>query len=308
MAVISVIMPCLNAEKYIARGIGSVLGQTYGDFELIVVDNGSTDGTRRIPENFNDGRLRVINEPRKGVSRARNRGLTEATGEFVAFLDADDTWREDCLEKLHSALEENSEAVLAYCGWQKVGLPGPQGEPYIPPDYESEGKLEILLRCCPWPIHAVLVRRSALGEARQLFDESLTHAEDYAIWLRVATRRPIVRVPEVMAFYHFHDEGQASDNAVQSAISERKVKREFLTKHPEVSSRFERNEVKELVDRRLLNQGLNFYWGNNIRSAREIFRAGLLGKFGLKVDLKYILLSYLPYCVHVKIVKYFSDR
>ena len=118
---ISIIMPCLNSERHIRTAIDSVLAQTFGDFELIVVDNGSTDRTPEILAAVNDSRLSVFIMPERGVSLARNLGLHKARGTFIAFLDSDDTWSAEFLEKMHTALASDPKAVLAYCGWQNLG-------------------------------------------------------------------------------------------------------------------------------------------------------------------------------------------
>ncbi|MBI4698013.1 MAG: glycosyltransferase family 2 protein, partial [Nitrospirae bacterium] len=153
---ISIIMPCFNAERFISGSVASALGQTHKDIELIVVNDGSADRSLQILQGISDPRLKIIDQPNRGVCAARNRGLSEATGAYVAFLDADDTWKHDCLEKLHNALRSVPDAVAAYCGWQNIGLSGGRGEPYVPPDYEEEGKLEHLLKSCPWPVHAAI--------------------------------------------------------------------------------------------------------------------------------------------------------
>jgi glycosyltransferase involved in cell wall biosynthesis len=172
---ISVIMPCHNGASHLRRGVDSVLKQTYGSVELIVVNDGSTYDSLDILTGIRDDRLKIISQSKQGVSTARNRGLTKATGAFVAFLDADDTWRPDCLERLLASLVGVPEAVVAYCGWQNVGLEGGRGEPYFPLDYEAYGKLEHFHRYCPWPIHAALTRRQDLDGLR--FEDRLTHAE-----------------------------------------------------------------------------------------------------------------------------------
>src|SRR4030067_35161 len=160
---ISVIMPCFNAKKYLREAIESVTGQTYANVELIVVDDGSTDNSMDIAQSYGD-RVILIKQNNKGPSPARNRGLMASKGKFIAFLDADDYWRADLLEKMHAALH-NSDAVEAYCGWQNIGLEGGGGKPYIPPDYESGNKVKLFLQhAAPWPIHAALIKRSALEE------------------------------------------------------------------------------------------------------------------------------------------------
>ena len=297
MTKVSVIMPCYNAASFLEHGVASVLGQTFQDLELIVVDDGSTDESSEILRRVDDPRLKMVFQRNMGVSSARNRGLAEARGEFVAFLDADDTWHPDFLGKLAAALDANPEAVLAYCGWQNVGLPGGRGKPHVPPDYEGVNKIDFFLRCCPWPIHAALTRRSAI-EAAGRFDERFTHAEDYGLWLKIAVYARIFRVPEVLAFYHFHGEGQASGNGAVAALAHWKVQREFLGHHEEVVLRLGRKKIKELTDGYLLERGFECYWRRDLEAARRIFRTVLrLRYFGLS-DLKYLLPSLLPLSVH----------
>ena len=116
MPLISVIMPCHNAESFVVSGTASVLNQTFRDLELIVVNDGSTDGTERILEGIDDPRLTIISQPKSGVSAARNRGIEAATGCYIAFLDSDVTWDLDCLEKLYKPLAVDPNIALSYCG------------------------------------------------------------------------------------------------------------------------------------------------------------------------------------------------
>src|SRR5512139_2260386 len=201
---VSVIMPCYNAVPHLPASVGSVLAQTFTDWELIAIDDGSCDGTLAWLRAQADTRIRPLTQGNRGVSAARNAGLTAARGAYVSFLDADDTWAPAFLEKMLAALRSRPDAVLAYCGWQNLGLPGGRGEPFVPPDYENAAKAETLFAGCRWPIHAALVKREAVLAAKG-FDSALKNAEDYALWLRVAMSAPIVRVGEVLAFYHFHD-------------------------------------------------------------------------------------------------------
>ena len=114
ITIISVVIPLYNKERYIARAIQSALGQTYGDFELIVVDDGSTDGSVDIVSQFADTRLRLINQANAGVGAARNRGIKDAKYELITFLDADDEWMPDFLETVLELREEFPEASLCH--------------------------------------------------------------------------------------------------------------------------------------------------------------------------------------------------
>ena len=159
---ISIVMPCYNAAAHLPASIGSVLAQTCGDWELIAVDDGSTDATLDWLRSQTDPRIRVHAQSNRGVSAARNAGLARARGRYVAFLDADDTWAADYLDRMLAALQGSPGAVLAYCGWQNLGLPDGRGAPFVPPDYENADKAETLFAGCRWPIHAALVKREAV--------------------------------------------------------------------------------------------------------------------------------------------------
>lgn len=164
---VSIVMPCFNAEHHLALSVGSVQAQTFRSWELIAVDDGSTDATGELLANFaaEDGRIQKVSQPNQGVSAARNHGLTLARSAYVAFLDADDTWSVALLEKLVAAMQGCPDAVLAYCGWQNLGLEGGCGKPFVPPDYETSDKAETLFGGCRWPIHAAIAKRQAVLRA-----------------------------------------------------------------------------------------------------------------------------------------------
>jgi len=298
---ISVIMPCFNSEKYLHEAIESVLEQTYDNIELIVVDDGSTDNSVEIARGYGD-RVLLITQNNKGPYPARNKGLEVSNGTFVAFLDADDYWRADFVEKLYSTLC-NSNAVLAYCGWQNIGLKGGSGEPFIPPDYESGNKAELFLRhAAPWPIHAALIKRSALDEVGG-FNEKLFSCMDYDLWLRIGTSRHIERVNETLAFYRHHSEEQITSKKWEQARNVWLIKQSFIKKNPDLVSDIIPSTLKELVDGELLHRAYETYWRRDLVSARKIFRMVLwTGSWGFK-DVKYIIPSLLPEYLYTKIIK-----
>ncbi|MHB1247249.1 MAG: glycosyltransferase family 2 protein [Sulfuriferula sp.] len=297
MPTVSIIMPCLNGEQHIQAAIDSVLAQTFGDFELIVVDNGSTDRTPEILGAVNDLRLSVFIMPERGVSLARNLGLHKARGAFIAFLDSDDTWSTEFLEKMHTALASDAKAALAYCGWQNLGLPGPRGEPFIPPDYETPDKTAALLEGCRWPIHACLTRHTAIIEAGG-FNTRLTIGEDYLLWMEVSATGTIIRVPEVLAWYHHHDGVQATHNHVLAALDTFKAKRLFLRRHPEIAKQLGSDRIESFTWDKLIQQGNALHWQGDLENARPIFRKALLAGHGsLSAKLR-MLPSLLPPWLH----------
>jgi glycosyltransferase involved in cell wall biosynthesis len=301
---ISVVMPCYNAAPYVQQAIESALDQSYREVELIFVDDGSSDRSSAIAASLaqqHPGRTTLLNTDRRGPYPARNVGLSHARGEFVAFLDADDYWQRDFLEKLHARLT-TANAALAYCGWQNVGATDRTNEPYVPPDYEAGDKLESLLRAAsPWPIHAALTRRSVLDEVGG-FDTTLATCMDYDLWLRIGASRPIVRVPEVLAYYRFHPGGQITSKQWRQAENVWLVKKKFVAATPDLVARFSRERLEELIDGALLRRGYDCYWRRDLVSARRIFRRSLqVGGWKLK-DLKYLLPALLPEAPYVSLI------
>lgn len=297
MSTVSIVMPCFNARNHLPTSIGSLLEQTYADWELIAVDDGSIDGTYEWLKSIADPRIRVIRQRNGGVSFARNTGMAQAYGEFIAFLDADDTWAPQCLSRLTVALCENSGANLVYCGWQNLGLVGKPGEPFIPPDYEGNKKIGHLLEGCRWPIHACLVRREAVLAVGG-FDESLKVGEDYLLWLEIALRGTIVREPEVLAFYRHHEGVQATKDRVRAAMDTLRAKDIFLTRHPEVIEALGKEEIERLTWGHFITTANQLYWQGDLDSARPLYRKALLAGRGSTRDRLRMLPSLLPRGVH----------
>ncbi|PWB59971.1 MAG: glycosyl transferase [Nitrosomonadales bacterium] len=299
---VSIIMPCYNAAAYLPQSMGSVLSQTFANWELIAVDDGSSDGTLAWLQAQTDPRLRVHSQANQGVSAARNAGLRLARGKYVAFLDVDDTWEPTFLEKLLSVLDMHPEAVLAYSGWKNVGLPGDRGEPYVPPDYEQGEKWVRFLAACPWPIHAALTRSDAVRAAGG-FDRRYKNAEDYALWLNIATLSPVVRIPEVLAFYHHHSATQASRDRERAALDNLDVQLRFLEAHPEIESTLGKAKVRDLVYGGLLKKAYDCYWQRELKCARHLFLLALGAGYGIPRNWKYTLLSMLPISWHDRLAR-----
>lgn len=302
---ISVIMPCYNAAAYVEEAVASALGQSYGNVELIVVDDGSTDGSREILGELvqkHPQRIRLYSQDRRGPFPARNLGLGHADGGFIAFLDADDYWASDCLEKLHAALLGH-EADLAYCGWQNVGEGGPGSEPYIPPEYEKEDTAKAFLKSCPWPIHAALMRQSVI-DAVHGFSLRRFSAMDYDLWLRIfGHTRALVRVPEVLAFYRWHGNGQISSRKWQQVMDALDARRNFIRQHGDLVAHLTSGELKELTLGQLRKEGYRAYWQRDLHNAQKLFRAALMGGAWKSADLRYLIPALLPGDLFRKLVQ-----
>lgn len=295
-AQISVVIPCYNGSAFLRTAIDSAITQTHINPEVIVVNDGSTDDSLAIMESYGS-RIHIVNQPNAGLPAARNAGIRAASGDLFAFLDADDWWEADFLLKMSEALDTHPKAAIAYCGWKNVGLPGGRGTPFIPPDYESMADKTEKLFCSPrWPVHAAMIRRDVLFKAG-LFDPALKSCEDFALWLRSAISHPIVRVPEVLAYYRHHG-NQMISNRAQIALSHFDVQRRYLTHHPEIAALFTRKAIRALTNGELLKRGYACYWQRDLPAARRIFRTVMKQGYGTLRDWKYMLPALLPLPLH----------
>jgi glycosyltransferase involved in cell wall biosynthesis len=298
-------MPCFNAAPFVEEAVLSVMRQTYGHVELLVVDDGSTDGSRDILsylERQDTKRIKVFHQENKGPYPARNLALRNAKGRYISFLDADDFWHEGCLKNLCGALVERN-ADLAYCGWQNLGEGAPGTQPYIPPKYEDADLVLRFLKGCPWPIHAALLRAEIVN-AVDGFSERYFSAMDFDFWLRILTvTRNITQVPEVLAFYRWHDKGQISSIKWKQVLDARHVRHDFIENNPALVSHIPRGSLNRLTNGCLLDAGYKAFWKRDLTSSQKLFRQALrVGYWQIK-DLKYLLPALLPEKIYRSLIQ-----
>ncbi len=209
MALVSVVLPTRDRCALTAEAVASVLGQTWADLELVVVDDGSADGTPdHLEASFPDPRLRVLRQENRGVSTARNRGVRETAGEWVAFLDSDDLWLPEKLERQLAAVGQ--EPGWDACHTEEVWIR--HGRWANPRKVHAKHGGWIFSQCLPLCIispSSILLRR-ALFDALGGFDESLPACEDYDLWLRLCAARPILLLDERLTVKRNGHPGQLS--------------------------------------------------------------------------------------------------
>ena len=215
---VSVVMPVYNGERYLMEAVDSVLAQSYVALELIIVDDGSTDSTATILVQLKDKRVRVITTENKGVSVARNTAIEHATGEWLAFLDSDDVWKLDKLERqsLHFAQYD------LICGNATVLNERPTAELLLPVEQlaamNTRGIYQLVEGSHP-PMSSVCLRRSTLGDQR--FTPGQRFGEDFDLWLRlVGAGARLVADPEPVYQYRVHGASataQTPDAPLQAA-------------------------------------------------------------------------------------------
>lgn len=182
---VTIVMPAYNAEKYIHEAIASVVAQTYGNWQLIVIDDCSLDNTHEIALGFGDARIKVVrNMTNRGIAYGRTKGIALADGEWIAFLDADDMWEKDKLQKQISLLAKRKDAVLLYCGSAFMDENGNRLK-YTLPAKEEIGYRDLLkqniISCS-----SALARKDVLREIPFPMDDCIH--EDFAVWLAILRR------------------------------------------------------------------------------------------------------------------------
>jgi len=206
--VVSVIIPAYNASRWIGMTLDSVLAQTISDFEVIVIDDGSTDESPAIIGEFvnRDPRIRLLRIPNSGVGAARNAGIAAASGEFIAPLDADDTWEPEKLEKQVRCLREAGEdAAMVYCGSRFIDEEGGFLMDYPPYDVQGDVRGPLILRNFIGNASVPVFRASALRQTGLYLTREEQRGsqgcEDWDLCIRLAEKWRVVRVPEILANY-----------------------------------------------------------------------------------------------------------
>jgi glycosyltransferase involved in cell wall biosynthesis len=223
---VSVIIPIYQVENYIEEAVYSVINQTYKHIEIIIVDDGSTDKSREICQQFQDPRIKIITQENQGVSAARNKGIRQAQGEFLAFLDGDDRWLPQKIELHVKYLEAFSDVGMSFDGFTYMDEFGKSLE--VSRLYQLE-KITLELILCRNPVgnsSCVVIKRKLLeeikvshksfnniGEQDCYFDEDLNHFEDVELWLRVAleSRWKIQVIPNILTWYRVSPRGASAN-------------------------------------------------------------------------------------------------
>ncbi len=206
---VSVVIPDYNHARYIADAIRSVLGQDYQNYEIIVVDDGSTDNSREVVAQFGE-RVRYIYQENRGLSAARNTGIKAARGDYIGVLDADDMYQPSFMSRLVGLLEDDPEAEAAYCGYRFVDdakFPLYQIEAR---NVASERLFRVLAEGNFLVPESMLVRRrcyQAVGE----FDESLRAVEDLDMWLRITRRYKVIGTTDILTHHRVLSGSMSTD-------------------------------------------------------------------------------------------------
>lgn len=208
MPEVTVVVPAYNAERWIGEALRSIQSQTFGDVEIIVVDDGSRDGTAAIVDSFGPP-VRRIHQRNGGVARARNEGIRAAAGRLVAFLDADDLWDAPKMERQVALLRSRPEVGLCYSGIRRIDGEGRVRSVEPARDYPDLCQT-LLLRSCVIAVSSAVVRRELLDQLGG-FDPVFSQCADWDLWIRLSRLTACAAVAEPMVRYRTAPGNMSSD-------------------------------------------------------------------------------------------------
>jgi len=212
---ISVLMTAYNAEKTISAAIESALIQSFPDFELIIINDGSTDKTERIVSSFDDNRIRLINNPSNlGIVASRNIGLSLCRGKYICILDADDICHKDRFLRQYRFMESNPDYVVCGSHYRNLinGRISFSFKDYLYAVSDEEIRVT-MLRTCPIGNPTVIMRRSIVNEYRLQYEPEYPLAEDYAFWNRISKYGKFHIINRPLLIYRRHDNQVTSQRA-----------------------------------------------------------------------------------------------
>lgn len=228
LPLISVILPVYNAENTLGEAIESILNQTFADFELILINDGSTDASEKIVLSYEDKRIKYFsNETNKGLIYTLNRGLRLARGKYIARMDADDISLPTRFEKQVRILEENPSVIvcgsrIAYFGIKK------RKSVYIAPESSEENKKWLVRESC-FAHPTVMMRKEVLVNNRISYHPDYKNAEDYKLWIDLAPYGEFYNIQEVLLNYRLSSTQITQSYNTAQKKNARRCRREYLS-------------------------------------------------------------------------------
>jgi len=244
IARVSVVIPTYNRAGFIVETIRSVLAQTFDDFEVIVVDDGSTDNTREVVESFKNHRILYIYQTNAGVSAARNTGIKASSGTYIAFVDSDDVLLENALELSVTVLEKSQQVAFSY------------GKAYLMDDkqhifgsrqqrekgsYIREGREEIkkaIIKGNHIPTSTIVVRRKHLEEVGHFNTFFKNGSEDFDLWVRLATSHAVAYIAKPLIIYRVHASSISRTHKLAEIEKNNGIIFERIFNDPQLSAHF----------------------------------------------------------------------
>ena len=272
MPLVSIIINCYNSARYLREALDSVYQQTFKDYEIVFWDNQSTDDSGKIARSYGDPLKYFRGEKFLPLGAARNAATEKATGKYIAFLDCDDIWLPEKLEKQVTLLDSNKELGLVYSDCYVIDSAGTAAEKtYFFDKKPLRGMIfKELVQANPIPLLTAIITREAFNKAG-VFNPKYEIGEEYDLWLRIAEYYPIDFIEQPLAKYRVHSESATSKNHILNYKEDLQIKGSWLKRNPvlkkEMGGRFKALQYWPTF----LGALGNIYRNKSIKSIKESF-------------------------------------
>jgi len=292
MPKVSVIIPAYNCASFVNETIDSILNQTYQDFEIILVDDGSTDNTKEVVRKYGD-KIKYLYQQNSGVSAARNKGIGVSRGKYIAFLDHDDLWLPERLEKQVKFLDENPEVPLVFSDSYCTDWAGSILERSFEERSPHRGSIfnELFIKNFI-PTQTVLVRKEIFNIVGN-FNPQLKVVQDYDLWLRIAERFQIDYINQPLAKHRVHEGSFSKYNVDIWAYETFSITNRWLQKRPELKDILGRKLNQKLAKVRWYLAHFYLFQGRMKEARAEFVKSFIFNKFLLKSVILYIATFFL---------------
>jgi glycosyltransferase involved in cell wall biosynthesis len=281
----SIVIPLYNKANYIENTLKSVLNQTFADYEIIVINDGSTDDSVTKVIGFNDSRIQIYNQKNQGASVARNLGIEKAKYEYIAFLDADDLWISNHLEILNALIQNFPNAGIFASRYELIFNNGKNDIPTfkgISADYEGiiPDYFETSL---PYPIatSSSIVIPKGVFEKTGYFKPSISSGQDVDMWIRIASKYPVAISNKVTASYlHYIEDSLSKTPILDKKLNDFKDYKQEEESNP---------SLKKYLDTYRIEYALQYKIAGNDKKSKELFKNILKENIPFKTRLIYFL-------------------
>jgi glycosyltransferase involved in cell wall biosynthesis len=287
-----VVIPVFNGEKFIGQALESVFSQTYKDFEVICIDDGSSDGSPEVIAQYG-GKVRYFRQENAGPSSARNAAMNMSRGEFIAFLDQDDLWYPDKLRLQMDYLKRHPDVAMVHSNIN-ISRDDVVIHHGLPIERRQNGSSVFEELYLGNFINSItVVARRKIFDIIGLFDEDFRMAQDYDLWMRIASRFKIAYQDEIMAEYRLHD-NNSSRNNIAVIKDDLNILYKMRSLYPSLVSSIPVEKVRKRYFTKYYMQGYAYFCQHDLRNARMSFLKSLKYK---KMSIRsyiYVLSTYFP--------------
>jgi glycosyltransferase involved in cell wall biosynthesis len=292
---VSINLCCYNSEKYLRETLDSIIAQTFKDWELIIINDGSNDSTESIIDGYMKQGYPIVYycQENKGLGYSRNRAIERSSGEYVAIIDHDDLLHRDSIQERVNALSSHASASFVFTNARFLRNGKLRGQFHrFDRKFAPEISLREFIRFPSIAVSSVLIRRSSISEMSEWFDEKLSMIEDLDFWIRMAVGKRICFIDKVLSYWRVHENNATKVNYDQFSAELSYLMKKYSQNYGEeidfVLVRLKQMQVKYDITGDLLH-----------RRRREAFKQTLLLEKTSLTFFYYVLLCFLPYRAYV---------